>query len=221
MHFSLLAKCFPEFPIDFYPPFLVLAYTAGMHIFALETNMEKAARAYLQEGEQELFIIRYHPFLFVVKALRQFLLTLLMVGVAAGLLYLEVPFVWIAIAFAVIWLIFVLPGLVKAFIDWRFDGVVVTNDNVIIIDQTSLFHNEVRQMHLENFASVNASTQFWNLFPFGKICFDLKEGVGQKVCLSYIPQAQRIAFMLSNTIRAFQRSGGNAAAVAQAVTEQA
>ncbi len=38
-----------------------------MRIFALETNMEKAVRKFLSDQEKELFIIRYHPFLFFVK----------------------------------------------------------------------------------------------------------------------------------------------------------
>jgi hypothetical protein len=115
-----------------------------------------------------------------------------------------------------LWLGFVFPGLIRAYIDWRFDAIVVTNDNVIILDQTSIFHSEVRQMHLENFASVNASTQFWNIFPFGQVCFDLKEGIGQRVCLRYIPRAEEVAFKLSNAVRAFQRTAGSAVQGAQA-----
>jgi hypothetical protein len=178
-----------------------------MRIFALETNVEKAARKFLSPGEQEQFIIRYHPFLFFIRALRQTFVTLVLLTVAIGLGYLQVPALWLSVAFVVFWLAFVLPALLRAYIDWRFDAIVVTNDNVIIIDQSSIFHTEVRQMHLENFASVNASTQFWNIFPFGQVCFDLKEGIGQKVCLRYIPRAEEIAFRLSNIVRTFQRSG--------------
>ncbi len=116
------------------------------------------------------------------------------------------PWLWVSVGWSIALLIFVLPGMVRAFIDWRFDGIVVTTDSVIIIDQTSLFHTEVRQMHMENFASVSASTQYWNLFSFGRVFFDLKEGVGQRLSIAFVPQAERIAFLISEQVRMFQRN---------------
>jgi hypothetical protein len=195
-----------------------------MRVFALETNVEKAARAYLPAGERELFIIRYHPFLFFVRVIRQIFFTFLLTLLALGAEYLQLPLAGVLVALSVVWLAFILPGIVTAYIDWRFDAVVVTNDHVVIIDQTSLFHTEARQMHFENFASVNAVTQFWNLFPFGKLCFDLKEGIGQRLCLRYIPDARNVAVRISECVRAFQRSASGArtgAMAAAALTHSA
>jgi GNAT superfamily N-acetyltransferase len=59
----------------------------------------------------------------------------------------------------------------------------VTNEEVVFVDQSSLFHIKIRQMNLDNVASVSAESQFWNIFPFGKIHFDLKEGVGSSLTL--------------------------------------
>jgi hypothetical protein len=181
-----------------------------MKIFALETNIEKALRSFLAEGEKELFVIRFHPFKFFFRLIRLVFMTLLLAAVAVGLEYLRMPLTFTLIAFFAAFIFWILPGIVRAYIDWRFDALVVTNDHVIIIDQTSIFHQEVRQMHLENFASVSAVTQFWNLFPFGMLCFDLKEGVGQRLKLSYVPDAQAVALRISNCVRAFQRSSAPA-----------
>lgn len=178
-----------------------------MRIFALETNLEKAARQFLQAGEQELMIVRYHPMLFFIRTLRQVLFTLVLTAAGVAAIALQAPVSWVLIGCVVLWLFIIFPGVVRAYIDWRFDAIIVTTDNVIILDQTSLFHSESRQMHLENFASINASTQFWNLFPFGKLTFDLKEGIGERLTLRYIPRAAQVAVQIGSCVRTYQRRG--------------
>lgn len=178
-----------------------------MKIFALETDLQKACQTFCPAGESPLLIVRYHPFRFFISVIRYFFFTVLLSAAAGFAAYLGMPWTWIVGVFAVVWLVFILPGVIRAYIDWRFDAIVITEDHVIILDQTSLFHAEARQMHLENFASVSASTQMWNLFPFGKLYFDLKEGVGERLVLKYIPNAAQVALTIGSTVRNFQRFG--------------
>ncbi len=59
-------------------------------------------------------------------------------------------------------------------------------------------------MSLENFASVVAETQFWNIFPFGMLRFHLKEGERETV-MKYIPHAQEVAEKIADVVASFQR----------------
>jgi len=181
-----------------------------MKIFALETNIERAVKSFLSEGEQLLLVVRFHAAVFLFAVLRHLLLTLVLVGIATAAVLLSVPLWWAVGGFFLVWIFTVLIKVVTAYIDWKYDFLVVTNDKVVLVNQSSIFHVEVRQMHLENFASVTARTQFWNLFPFGIVCFDLKEGVGQSICLTYIPDAAQVASQITNAVRRFQRAQGGA-----------
>ena len=76
--------------------------------------------------------------------------------------------------------------VVHDYIDWKFDFIDLTTDKVIIVDQGSIFRRTIKQINLENIASVTSKTQFLNLFPFGVVHIDLKEGHGQEMILQYM-----------------------------------
>ena len=189
--------------MDIILPKFHFLYTIPMRIFALETDFDKVKDKFLSETEKAELVVHYHPFLFWIRIVRQLLVTIFLVILALGAAYITLPWMVVVIGFLALWCVLALPGVVTAYIDWKYDGMIVTNEKVIIVDQTSIFHVEIKQMYLENFASVNAATQLWNLFPFGMVCFDLKEGVGKKMCLRYVPHAEEVALKLSNCVRCY------------------
>ena len=182
-----------------------------MKIFALETDVAKFNRTFVSEGEQLLCTIRFHGFVFAVKLITTLFWTALLttVGIVAWEFAMSGAIIFgIGI---VIWLFVLFPPLLRSFIDWRFDVLILTTEKLIVVDQSSVFRREIRQMSLENVASSNAETQFWNLFSFGRLCFDLKEGVGERLCLAYIPHADDVATCIGDALVKFergQRSGG-------------
>lgn len=178
-----------------------------MKIFALETNEAKAKAPFIGAGEKEMFSVKFHGFLFVMRLIGQMFVALLLVGIGIAAVLLGLPWPWVTGVLLLVWLWASFPHVLRGYIDWRYDTILVTDRKVVIINQSSIFHVEVRQMSLDNFASVNASTQFLNIFPFGMLCFDLKEGTGQRVCLKYVPNADRIASMLSGCVECFARTG--------------
>ena len=176
-----------------------------MKILALETNIDKLKARLRGTNEHELFCVRFHGFIFVVKCIRKFFVTLLIVLTAIGLGYMGVPLEWVIGVAIFSWLLFVFQGLLTSFIDWRYDILLLTTEKIVVVNQSSVIHQDVREMNLENVASVSAQTQFLDVFPFGKVCFDLKEGTGQRFCLNYIPRAAEVTSKISQAMIDFQR----------------
>lgn len=176
-----------------------------MRIFALETDREKLKRRFLSADEFEILTVRYHPFLFLFRFAVQLVATAGFVAVWAGGAYIGLPAFWLGVMLFLLWFVTSFKSIFQAFIDWRFDFFFVTVDKVVLVNQTTIIRQEVRQMHLENFASVSAKTQFLNVFPFGMVCFDLKEGTGVKMCIRYVPDAENVAAIVSDAVEGFQR----------------
>lgn len=190
-----------------------------MKIFALETNREKLMRSFLSEHEQVLMIVTFSAFLFVLKSVKYFLFTLIFIAIGVGVGYVGAPLLWSVLGPFVLWFFLVFYRWVTAFIDWKFDLLLITSEEVVVVDQSSLFHVKIQQMNLDNIASVSAESMYWNLFPFGKLHFDLKEGTGRTMDLSYIPHATVVASSISDATVRFQRR--RAAMAGQAVAEAA
>ncbi|TSC58438.1 MAG: hypothetical protein Greene041619_662 [Candidatus Peregrinibacteria bacterium Greene0416_19] len=181
-----------------------------MRLFALETDTGKLCESLLADQECPMLTVRFHGFLFFLRFVVAMLLTLLLAGIAVVASEVGLPLLWaIGLAF-VLWFVAIFFRLLKAYIDWKFDLLFVTDEKIVLVNQTSIVHRIVRQMNLENLASVHAETQYWNLLPFGIVCFDLKEGTGQKMCLKYIPEAERVAKVVGEVLVQFQRRQASA-----------
>jgi hypothetical protein len=176
-----------------------------VRIFALETDTEKLKKRFLSQEEREIRTVFFHGFRFYLAVARLTFWTFVIAGLSVGLGLTGLPTLWGIVATGVIWFIFVFLPLLRAYLDWRYDFLLITTDKVIVVDQSSIFHQKITPMNLENFASVSAETQFWNLFPFGMLNFNLKEGTGSGVNLRYIPHAHDIASCVSDAITTFQR----------------
>ncbi len=176
-----------------------------MKIFALETDGEKARRQVVPDTERVLLEVYHHGFLFSLRFLVFAFYTALIMLAAALAIFVGLPWPIVTGAACLFWLFFILGKLIAAYVDWKFDTLIVTDQKVVISNQTSIFHVETRQMHLENIASVTCSTQMLNLFPFGRICFDLKEGTGQRICLKFIPRAAEVATQIAAIVTQYQQ----------------
>ena len=176
-----------------------------MKILALETDLDKLNRSFLSPGEEIVLAVRFHSFVFVLRTLGSLLMTIVLVGAGTAAISADMPSGVIVPILAIAWA--AVPGraLLRALIDWQFDELVVTTDKIIVVDQSSLFRQEIQQMNLENLASVKAITQYWGLLPFGRLHFDLKEGTGKAVKLGYIPRTQRVCSLICDVMVKFQR----------------
>ncbi len=178
-----------------------------MHIFALETDDEKLKRELLMEGEEQIMSSGYHWVKFIGCFCWSIFITV--VTIAALILswdysapYIFNPFSMSIIALLYLWYVFI-PA-VTSFVDYLYDHIMITNNRIIIIDQASIFTRDIRKMDLENIASVSVKTQWLNMFSFGRIVFDLKEGTGRSITLNYIPHADKVSSCISCCLRDYQ-----------------
>ena len=177
-----------------------------MRILALETDAEKIKQQCLSEGEEIVLMTYYHALSFFFASLREILFTFLIFGVGIGLSMAGTPMLWNVGGLFVVWFVFIFFNLMKAWIDWRYDFILVTTDKLVLVDQTSIIHQKINPIHLENIGSIASETQYWNVFGFGKIVINLKEGEGgQSISLYFVPNAAEVAAKISRTVTYYQR----------------
>ncbi len=177
-----------------------------MKIFALETDIGRVKDRFLAHGEQEIFMVTPHFFSFLVRIVWDFILTVILVTMTIYAYQIHmVDALAAGIFFAVVWFFFVFFSVVRSFIDWKYDFLLLTTDKLIIVDQMSLFRKSITPIILENLGDVVAQTQWLNLFRFGMIHFALKEGSGPEVILKFMPDADRLVAKISEQITLYQR----------------
>jgi len=177
-----------------------------MRILALETDAEKIKKQCLSEGEEVVLMTYYHALSFLFATLREIFITVTFFLIGVGLWYIDAPMVWVTGILFTLWFFFIFFNLMKAWIDWRYDFILVTTDKLVLVDQTSLIRQKINPIHLENIGSIASETQYWNLFGFGKVIVNLKEGEGgQFLRLSFVPNADQVASKISQTVTYYQR----------------
>ncbi len=183
-----------------------IRYTLPVRIFALETDTQKLIASFTGPKEQPVITVFAHWFTFFFVLIQRIFYALIL-SVIGWLFvqFLEAPLDLTVGVLLIISLVVVWYPLLKKYIDWRYDFIYVTTDKIVLVDQSSVIHQKISQMSLENFGTVSVKTQFLNLFPFGELHMNLEEGGGQEVVLEYVPDVQNVADKISDAIVSFQR----------------
>ncbi len=177
-----------------------------MRIFALETDVQKIIKRFCDEGECVLLVTPYHTLSFFFASLREVATSVLLVGAGVFAWYMGWPMLITIGVLLVVWVIFVFFNLLKAYLDWLYDCIVITNDKVILVDQSSVFKQEIKPLYVDNIGGISTQTQFWNIFPFGVLTIHLKEGLGgDSLQLRYVPNVEEVASIISNVVTQYQR----------------
>ena len=176
-----------------------------MRILALETDVGQITAKYLTGGEREVLLAYHHWLVFCMGTLWQSMILVVTGVIAFVAASLGMSPMWAAGIVGLALLLWILPRTFTSYIDWRYDVLFVTTDKIVLIDQSSIIRQRVTEMSLDNIASVTAETQWFNLFPFGCVRFNLKEGIGGEIILTYIPNAEQVAARISDAMTEFQR----------------
>ncbi|MEI8229993.1 MAG: hypothetical protein WCG83_02540 [Candidatus Peregrinibacteria bacterium] len=177
-----------------------------MRIFALETNREKIKQKFLTSGEKEVLTVFYHGFSFFLASIRDVVLTAILIAIGITAANYGAPVNWTIAVLFVFWFFLVFFRLLRAYIDWAFDFIFVTTDKIVFVDQTSIIRRDINPINMESIVGVGTRTQFWNIFAFGIVSLQLKEGRGQGVIMrKYVPRAQDVAAKISALVTQYQR----------------
>lgn len=176
-----------------------------MQFFALETNVHKTKARFLAPGEREIFLVHRHIMSFMLQVFWEILITIALVVAFTYLPIIGIVSPLIAtIGFLVGWFGFVFFGLIRGFLDWKFDFLFLSTDKLIILDQTSLFKKTITPINLENLGDVVSQTQWMDLFGFGIVRVKLKEGATD-IVMKYMPNADTLVSKISQQITLYQR----------------
>lgn len=177
-----------------------------MRFFALQTDKHRVIEEFCHEGECVVHMSHYHGLAFLLATLPHIGISILLFAFSGVLINFGAPAFITTTITAVVWFWFSGLGICRNIIDWKYDFILVTTDKIILIDQTSIFKREIKPIHMENIGGVSTSTQYMNIFPFGKIDIHLKEGQGgDKIQKSYVPNARKVASMMSDMVTQYQR----------------
>lgn len=179
-----------------------------MRIFALQTDKQKIIRRYCHdhEGESVVHFTHYHGLLFLFRAIKDVFFTIIIIALGVLSLYFKMHVGWTFGILGIIWFLFVFKNLIKIYIDWRYDFIVITTDKVILVDQTFFFKQQIMPIHVENIGGISTFTQFWDIVPFGGMKLHLKEGLGgQDITIKYVPHLQVVAGKISDVVTRYQR----------------
>ncbi len=178
-----------------------------MQIFALETNLQKVKQPFLAPGEREIFMARPHWVSFFIRAFRLLVLSAILGALVVAGYFVGLYSIPVAVGIATaLWIFFVFFRLFDAFINWRFDFLLLTSDELIIVDQTSIFRKSIRSVNLESIGDVVAETQWLNLFAFGIIRLTLKEDhTAPPVVLKFMPDAASLVSKIAEYTTIHQR----------------
>lgn len=176
-----------------------------MQIFALETNVNQLKERLFSASEKEIFTVRRHGILFALRSCWYGFLTLLMVALSLYIILSGFQNeAMIVIGFFLVWFAVLFIPWLRAFIDWRYDFIFLTDEKLVIVDQTTITRRIITTLSLESIAQVNSRSQWLNLFGFGVVTIVQKEGFDDKFILPYLPNSDRLAFLISEQIAAFE-----------------
>jgi hypothetical protein len=173
-----------------------------MHIFALETDLEKIKLSIMGRREEEVMMVTRHRLPFVFACLREALLACVLVA-AWWMAGMNITVGAILLGGWLLWAVF---AVLRAYIDQRFSFLFLTREKVVIVRQ-HLLHRQLLPITLNNVQSVEVVSQYWDLFGFGRIHIHLRES-GEVLTFSYVPESSRVAKKMTNIVSMYNQRIG-------------
>ncbi len=176
-----------------------------MRFLALQTDVELLKKQFIPEGEHEILTVTRHPIKFVTEFFGKTLIVLLLTTVLGLILEFLTSSLTqnIVYGLALIVVLSYLYQIVKSYIAWRYNFLIVTSEKLIIIHHESFLHQYVNTIHLNNIRSTRFESQFFGIFRCGILSIDLLElegGSTEVLVLSYIPTPDTIASAIEHAI---------------------
>lgn len=170
----------------------------------------KLKRSLLQLNfdEKIILFLHRHPFTFFKKIIiyfglgaLPFLVFFVMNTYFSQVLYHQVIYP-LLILLASLWFIFIWVSLFQAWINYYFDIYVVTNHNIIAIDQNGLFNRTFSKLPLARVQDISAESKgfFATIFKYGNV-YVQSAGAKEKFCFKEIKNPYEVSQKLNGLIK--------------------
>lgn len=191
----------------------------SMRFLALEADLRKLKRQFIAEGEEELLATTRHAFTFILPMLWIVPLTAISIFAAATGLGMGMDFLFVSVSLYS-WFAVALVLAMRAFIEWRYNFIVVTTEKIVVVDHRFVFSQMIRPIPLENVATTHTGSQYLGIGNCGYVTLHLSEvesGTNTQVRLDRLPKPDVIAGVIENArVLKNQRSPSDKGTASQA-----
>lgn len=157
-----------------------------------------------QADEQIHLVVREHWFVFLVKILIWIVfIAILFAFDSFAASYapklLEEPYVFYVDVIKNIFLAYVLYGLLLLWVLYRLSYQVVTNERIVDVLQSSVFHHSVSELHLHNIEDVTAEIKgfFGTMIGYGNVHIQTA-GAKERFVFNNVPDPDKVAKLILN-----------------------
>ncbi|MBI5794558.1 hypothetical protein HZA87_05795 [Candidatus Uhrbacteria bacterium] len=176
-----------------------------MRFFALQTDLGELKKQFMLQDEKEILVTNRHGIVFFVSLLKATAVTvavwavLVTAFIFAGTATLRLLIGVLAVVAAV----YELYAILNAYIDWRYNILIITTEKIVIINQSYLFYQNVKPIHLNNVRSATCESQFFGIWRCGVLHINLQEMIDnttKEIVLPYIPQPDFVVSAIEQAI---------------------
>lgn len=177
-----------------------------MRFFALQMDIGQLKEQFILQDEKEILVTTRHGLIFFVSLLKGTAIVLLLwLALAVAFVFAGSAILRLIIGvLTVIGAVFELYIILNAYIDWRFNILIVTNQKLVIIDHTSLFYQNVTPIHMNSLNNVTCESQFFGIWRCGILHINLRQTVGEgasrEIFLPYLPRPDVVASAIEQSM---------------------
>jgi hypothetical protein len=180
-----------------------------MRILALETDIEELKHKFLMEGEKAVLVTHRHFFSFLIPFLARSVVAIpvLIAIVAAD------TFEWwnfgVSAVLMLVWMVIYGYLVMGAYIDWKFNFIIVTTQKVVLVEQKSFFRQQINPLNYEQISNTRVQSQFGGFFHCGIVFINTKTpergGMYMELPYPYIPRPEDVAAVIEHGIAIFRQ----------------
>lgn len=181
-----------------------------MKFLALQTDIDALRRQFIAEGEHEILTVARHPITFIVA----FIVDTILYATAAFLIATSAAFITdtagrttVTVLFSICTLVY-LYELLKAYIGWRHNYLIVTSEKIITIEHRSFLHQKVNSIHFNIIVRSHFDSQYFGILRCGTVKINLDEklaGSARVITLRSIPAADTVVSAIENAMALHQQ----------------
>jgi len=164
----------------------------------------------LDFDEKIIFFLHRHPFIFIKKFLvylglgaLPFLVFFVLKSYFLGILENEIIYP-LLILLASLWLVFIWISLFQGWINYYFDLYVVTNRQIISIDQAGLFNRTIAKQPLSRVQDISVESRglFSTIFKYGNV-YVQSAGAKERFIFSEVKDPYLVSGKINKLVREF------------------